>query len=459
MNLWGLRPYQEEAVVSVESAWRSGVRTVCFQCATGSGKTRIFRQIVDNHAAAKKIIYVIAHRKNLVKQLSGELDDAEIKHGIISPENPYIRYRVQVASLQTLTRRIGKVESPELIIIDEAHHCKAASYMRILEAWPQALVLGVTATPARLDGSPLSDVFRKLICGPPMKWLIEHGYLCDYEYYAPQTVQAPKHMTHGEYRLDEVAELMDKRAIIGNAVEHYRKHADGAPAIASCASILHAEHVAAGFRSAGYRSTAIHSQMDQRSIETALAGLKDGSVQVITQCELIGEGIDIPGATVLIGLRHTASLTIFLQHIGRVLRMADGKRHAVILDHVGNYLRHGLPDDDREWTLAGRSKREQSETLTKRCPDCFHVVRKTARVCEYCGHEWTAGECQRELPQEAEGTLAAVRRSTVRISWYELIAEIRNRARNLKEAHAIAKAAGYAPGAAWSVWKNILNND
>ena len=452
-NIYSLWPHQEKAVFEIESAYQNGFVSVLYQCPTGGGKSRILRTIIDNHAIAKKTIYIIAHRKNLVDQLSEELEDANIKHGIIAAGKPYIRYRVQVASLQTLTRRRGLPDS-DLIVIDEAHHCKSKSYLSIINRWPNALILGVTATPERLDGKPLSDVFDHIITGPDMRTLIDEGFLADYEYYAPQIVKPPKHMTGGEYRLDEIAELMDKKKIIGSAVEHYKKYADGLPAIASCASIAHAEHVADGFRAAGYRSIAVHSRLEDKKIYDALNGLKNGSMQVITQCELLGEGIDIPGATVLIGLRHTASLTIFLQHIGRVLRRHDDKDKAIILDHVGNYMRHGMPDDPRVWTLDGA--KETGESKYKRCPKCIQPVLKTVRVCPFCEFEWAPKRVARELPEETEGELIAITRPRTKIKWEELIEEIRTRAKSLKESIAIAKSYGYRHTAGYTAWTKVL---
>jgi DNA repair protein RadD len=454
-NLYGLWPHQEKAVVDIETAWRNGYRSVCYQLGTGGGKSRILRQIINNHYAAKKTIYLIAHRKNLVDQLSDEIREAGINHGIIAAGKPYIRYRVQVASLQTLVRRKGLPES-DLIVIDEFHHARSKSYLSIIERWPDALVLGVTATPERLDGKPLSEVADHLITGPDMRTLIDQGFLSDYEYYAPQIINPPKHMTGGEYRLDEVASLMDNKKIIGSAVDHYKKYADGLPAIVSCASIAHAEHVAEGFSNSGYRAMAVHSKIDQKLIKGALNGLKNGSMQVITQCELLGEGIDIPGATVLIGLRHTASLTIFLQHIGRVLRKCEGKDKAIILDHVGNYLRHGMPDDPRQWSLDKIRMKDSGTLEYKRCPKCIRPVVRSARTCPSCGFQWAAERVSRQLPEEVEGELVAISRPKTTITWEGLIEEIRIGAGSMKESIAIARSFGYRHTAGYTVWKKVL---
>ena len=167
-DLFGLWPHQEQAVTEIETAWKNKIKSVCLQLSTGGGKTRIIRTIVDNHAQSKKVIYVIAHRSTLVRQLSDELTEGGIKHGIVQAGCPYIKYRVQVCSIQTLVRRIDKLPEPEIIIIDECHHSRSNTYQQIIKVWKNALMLGVTATPRRPDGKPMSDIFQKLVIGPPM---------------------------------------------------------------------------------------------------------------------------------------------------------------------------------------------------------------------------------------------------------------------------------------------------
>lgn len=458
-DLFGLWEHQQKAVTEIEQAWLSGVRSVCYQLGTGGGKSRIIRTIVDNHSMSKKVIYVIAHRSNLVKQLSDELTGAGIRHGIIQSGMPYIKYRVQVCSIQTLVNRIDKLPIPEIIILDEAHHSKAPTFLKIITAWSSAYILGVTATPRRPDGNPLHDIFNRLILGPTMRELIDGGYLAEYEYYAPDDVSMEgAHVRAGEYINSEVMERVDKKSIIGSAVEHYRKYADHLPAIASCANIAHAEHVAAQFSEAGYKAMAIHSKMDDRDIIRGIRGLKDGSIEVLTQCELLGEGIDIPGAIALIGLRPTASEVIFLQHIGRVLRRNNGKKRAIILDHVGNWTRHGLPDDPRDWSLDGKEKKKDKSSL-KRCPDCLRPVAISARACPFCGHQWTeTEEAVSRIPEEREGELVQITGGGTRISvdWSTLVDIIRNRAHSQREAIAIAREYGEAHTKGWYIWNKVM---
>jgi DNA repair protein RadD len=421
----------------------------------------VIRHIVDNHSMSKKIIYVIAHRINLVRQLSEELTSAGIKHGIIASGMPYIKYRVQVCSIQTLVNRLEKIPPAEIIIFDESHHAKAPIFLKIITAWKDSKILGVTATPRRPDGNPLKDIFQKLIPGPPMRKMIDDEILADYDYYAPDDVNMEgAHVRAGEFVNSEVMERVDKKMIIGSAVDHYKKYADHQPAIASCANILHAEHVARQFSEAGYKAIAIHSKMDDKDILSGIHGLKNGTVEILCQCELLGEGIDIPGVVALIGLRPTASEVIFLQHIGRVLRRNNGKKRAIILDHVGNWSRHGLPDDPRDWSLEGKEKKKDKSSL-KRCPDCLRPVAISARICSFCGHQWTeTEEAVTRMPEERDGELVKINGGGTRISvdWRTLVDIIGSRAHSLKEAIAIAREYGESHRKAWYIWNKTLKS-
>lgn len=458
-------PHQQKGIEQIFHAFDSGVRSVCFQLATGGGKSRIIRRVTERYHDEKRVVYLVTHRKSLVRQLADELYAADIPYSLVTADAPLLGQRIQVCMLFSLVNRFEQLREPELIIIDEAHHAKCESYLAVRRRWPNALWLGMTATPQRSDGRAMSDMFDKLILGPPMRELIAGGFLCDYDYYAPETVDMTGvRSTAGEYNAKQSAERVDRALITGNAVEHYRRHSDHQPAIACCVSIAHAEHVSTRFRDAGYRAMAIHSRMDERDIARAIAGLKDGSIEVLSQCELIGEGVDIPGATTLIQLRPTQSITIFLQQCGRVLRGQPGKR-AIILDHVGNWERHGLPDDDREWSLNGADRRDQTVINWKRCPNCYRMVKKSTNECPDCGYVFASIDSEPVIPEEAEGTLVNVREradlalvaDSLEEHKTETIREIRSKARTLKEAIAIARDRGYDNHRfAWMVWTKVL---
>ena len=327
---------------------------------------------------------------------------------------------VQVASVWTLISRIDELKTldPDFIIVDEAHHATAGTWRQIIDFYQGVWVLGVTATPCRGDGKGLGidhgGIFDTLIEGPSIRTLIDQGYLCDYDLYNPPIGidLSDVKKANGDYVRKQLANAMNRPKITGCAVEHYIRMAKHKPAIAFCVSVDHAEQVAAQFREQGLRSTCIHGKTPEPDREGAIRSLGNGSLDVLTSCDLISEGTDIPIAEVAILLRPTHSLSLYLQQVGRVLRPGENKR-ALILDHVGNCFKHGWPCDEREWSLDGvkkKTRREVAELLIKikACPNCFQVNRP-ATHCAYCGFEFPTdtpelkqieGELTRLTPEE-----------------------------------------------------------
>jgi DNA repair protein RadD len=281
------------------------------------------------------------------------------------------------------------------VLVHNCHHAAAGTWGKILAAFPKAIRLGFTATPERLDGKGLASAFDCMVKGPEVGWLIENQFLTQPKYYAPPNQLNLDGMTvrAGDYAKDEVSAAVDKPSITGDAVSHYRRLCDGLPAVAFCASVAHAEHVAQAFTDAGYRAATIDGTLDRQERRARVRGLADGSIQVLTSCEIISEGFDIPSVTAAILLRPTKSLGMHLQQVGRVLRIAPNKPHAIILDHVGNCLRHGLAEEEREWSLEGRKKRKKKvgddddAPPVRQCPKCYacHVP---APHCPECGHTY-----------------------------------------------------------------------
>lgn len=463
-NLFSLWPHQELAVAEVERAWSEGIQSIIVQVPTGGGKSRIIRQIVDNHSRSKRVIYVVVHASALVEQLSEELHDAGIRHGIIKSGFPMLMYRVQVCSIATLKNRMDRLPDPGIIIHDESHHARASTHKAVYDYWPNALRLGFTATPRRTDGKSLADLFQLIIPGPQTRELIDGGYLADFDYYAPDEIDATGvHHRAGEYVASELEAKVNKREITGDAIENYRKYADHQPAIVCCATIKHALDVAEQYREAGYKALAVHSKMPKEQIKAAKDGLKSGALELLVQVDLLGEGVDIRGAACLQMLRHTDSLIVFLQQCGRVLRK-HGEKRAVILDHVGNWTRHGLPDDPRTWTLEPAPETETGLSKYKRCPECLHPVAKTARTCKHCGYEFGGTQndtSEDRTPQQKDGELVDVRalramKELDHASKSDLIIKIRHEARTLKDAVEIAREVGVDHRAAWVIWTKTI---
>lgn len=448
-----LRPYQTDIIGEVRQRLGEGLRAPLIVSPTGSGKTVMFSHIADGAGRKNKRVWILVHRAELVEQTSRTMREIGIHHGIIAagwPVDPLPH--VQVVSVQTVVRRTGGLIPPDLIIVDECHHSAAGTWGKILQAFPKAIRLGFTATPERLDGKGLSDAFDCLIRGPEVAWLIEQGFLTQPKYYAPpnQLNLDGLHVRGGDYARDETAAMMDKPSITGDAVSHYRRICDGAPAVAFCASIAHAEHVAQAFNAAGYRATTLDGTLDRIERRKRVRGLADGSIQILTSCEIISEGFDIPVVSAAILLRPTKSLGMHLQQVGRVLRIAPGKKHAYILDHVGNCLRHGLAEEERDWSLEGRKKKAKKggddAPPVRQCPKCYacHVP---APHCPECGHTYEIKT--REIEQK-EGELVELN-----LAWMaKQRKQEQGQARTFEELVEIGKSRGYKNAAFWAkrVW-------
>jgi superfamily II DNA or RNA helicase len=342
---------------------------------TGGGKTVIFTIIADRAAAKGKRVYIVAHRQEIVDQISRALDFLGVRHGRIQPGHTMTTDLCQVAMVQTLARRIEKVPACDLLILDEAHHGVAGTWRTVTQAWPSARILGVTATPQRMDGRGLSDAFDQMIVGPSMRDLIDAGFLANYTYLAPperaDISKVPDRA--GDFAINELASVMDKSVITGDAVSHYRTHLDGRPAIVFCVTVEHAQHVAAQFCDAGFRAASVDGKMEMAERRDVIASIGDGRLQVLTSCDLISEGVDVPTVAGAILLRPTKSLGMFLQQIGRALRPKPDGLRAIVLDHVGNVARHGLPDAPRAWSLTVAKKKQPGAPPIMQCKVCFRV--------------------------------------------------------------------------------------
>lgn len=470
MNLWD---FQENNINKAIDFYDHGGRSLLIQQPTGSGKSLVAREIVNRFYTNNKPVYFVTHSKNLLWQFSDHLLDIGLKHGVIASGHPIIRYKIQVISVQSLKSRMKHLDEPALIIFEEAHHSTSKMFKDVLDYWPNAKLLGITATPNRPDGTPLNDIYEHLILSPQVRWFIENYYLSDYEYFAPEELDTTgMHKRYGDFVKSEVLQAIDKKAIIGNLVDHYNKYAPGLPGIISSVSIKHAEDIRDMFLERCISTQAIHSKMDG-NVKTIIDKLKAGGVDLITFCDMLGEGVSVNGLSTLIMGRPTASLVIFLQQIGRILRAlyakgydlstllgrkaameAGGKGNAIIIDPVSNYTRHGLPDDDREWGLSGKLRKNDKSTL-KRCPECLRPVPLTARVC-VCGFQWTGTEeAVSRIPEEKAGVLVNVRD---RRQKDDLVISIARGAHNLKEAIKIAASMGLKHTEGYDVWTRVLKN-
>lgn len=444
-----LRDYQERAIEGVRESFRQGNRRVLLVSPTGSGKTVVFSYIAAGMARNDKRITIIAHRRELLKQISKALKGVGVRHSILAGGTVGLpRTNVVVASVFTLARRLKKYPAPDLIIGDEAHHFTPKStWGDVVEAFPKARVLGVTATPERLDGKGLGLLFDSMVMGPTVAELTEQGFLSPAEVYAPSKPDLSRVRTRmGDYVSSDIEGEMDKPSITGSAVEHYRKLADGKRAVAFCVSIKHAQDVARDFRTAGYASSHIDGGMDERERDDTLAKFETGEIQVLTSCDLISEGFDLPAIEVAILLRPTKSLSLYLQQVGRAIRIFPGKEKTIILDHCGNTALHGFIDEHREWELTdgnARKKRAGEAAPTVRtCPNCY-AMHRPAPICPKCGHVY---QNKGRKVQQVEGELVQISR----VDDMKAAGAVTDRYRQFDILRAIGRKRGYTKPDMWA---------
>jgi len=304
----------------------------------------------------------------LLEQVGATLKNFDTNFNYIAAsENFDATLLTHVSSVFTLVRRLDKVSVPEYAICDEAHHCiKGSTWGKCIDAWaavnPDMRLIGVTATPERLSGEGLGEVFDEMIIGPSTAELMRDGYLCKYKMFAPkrQLDTSQLHTLGGDYKKDEAESLVNRPSITGDAVAHYRKYLNGAPAIAFCVSRKHAAQVAEDFQAAGFRSASIDGTMKKPARRQMVKDFGNGQLNVMTSCQLINEGFDVPGMHGAILLNPTQSVAKYLQECGRTFRIAPDKEVAYLLDHVGNSARHGMPCDEREWSLDSKKRKKRN---------------------------------------------------------------------------------------------------
>lgn len=404
-HTYSLRPYQDELIQSVFAQWSAGHRRILAQSPTGSGKTVCFSVIATELTAKGEGVLVLAHREELILQAQEKLAAVTAQSvGIIKAAyRPDPSAALQVASVQSLIRRRDR-PTAELIIIDEAHHSPANSYQEILNCYPDAYVLGVTATPARSDGQGFKKQYDALVLGWSVRKLIEAGYLCQFRLFAAKKCikAADVALTAGDYNQRELAKLVNTTLTLGDVVETWKKHALGKKTVVFCVDVAHSEAVAEGYRVAGYAAEHLDGESSTLERSEALERFRTGETKILVNCALFTEGLDIPDIECVQCLRPTTSLILHLQMVGRGLRQSVGKEYLTILDHTENWVFHGLPDEEHEWSLEPVSLKTSSWAL--QCPDCQHCFRpqpheqkNAIATCPNCGAAITL-----EAPGEGE---------------------------------------------------------
>ena len=337
----------------------------------------------------------MVHRKELVDQIIDTFlkDDIDLSH-------------TTVMTVGKIKRRLGKLPTPTLIITDETHHSLAKTYQDIYNWYDNVPRLGFSATPWRLSGKGLKDVYDDMVEGPSVQWLIDNSYLADYTMYGYNSgddSQLKKSST-GDYTgrsMDDYA----KTIIRGDVIKTWREKANERKTIVYCHAVWFSKEVAQAFNDAGIKAAHVDSKTPSGERSKIMADFKAGKIMVLCNCDLISEGFNVPDCSCVVLLRPTESLVLYIQQSMRPMRFVPGK-HAVIIDQVGNFKKFGTPDTPRAWTLEDRKKKKgngggQLGPPVRTCEKCFAVIPAQSRSCPICGAEIEVTKTELDIDRDA----------------------------------------------------------
>lgn len=377
-----LRDYQQNILDRMYQSFLAGHRRPLVQSSCGSGKTVIFTKLAELTQAKGNSVIVLVHRRELLKQTIDTFSFAGVDLD-----------RISVHMAQTYSRHLSEHSKPDLIITDEAHMAAAKTWRRIYEHWPDAYMVGFSASPCRLDGKPLGNIFDDLIVGIDTAELIERGWLSSYRLFSVASADLKNIKQKGrDFDMEDAERALMKRAVYGNVIAHHQKLAKDLRTVIYCTTVEHSKKTAEAFREAGYPSEHIDGTFSEKQRDEIVERFRTGETQVLTNCDIVSTGFDLPAIGCCIMLRPTMSTALYIQQSGRALRPAEGKT-AIILDHVGNAVRHGLPDDPRGWSLTDTVKPkpkfdEEGKLILRTCTECFAVYPNTESECPLCGEPY-----------------------------------------------------------------------
>jgi superfamily II DNA or RNA helicase len=431
-----LREYQQDLYQKTVDAFRQGNKRVLVTVGCGAGKSYIFAKMAER---TKGPVLVLTHRRELLDQ-TGRLFQ---EHGI----------NARVEMVLTEANRLGEHERPALIITDEAHLSRSNSWMKVLDYYDTHTV-GFTATPVRLDGKPLGDIYSALVTGVSVRWLIDNHRLAPYEYYAPTVVETEGlRVQCGDYVVKDLEQLMSDRAIYSDVLKSWERLAKGQKTIAYCVSVKHAHETAKMFNDAGYPAVEIDGSTPPKKRLQIMDDFRNGKIMVLCNVGIISEGVSIDDVTCCLLLRPTESHALYWQQGMRSMRYQPGKI-ATVIDCVGNYTRNPLFDAEVAWSLTESVRKkpkinDEGDFVIRTCPKCYKVF-KTAPLCPYCGTEYPLHP--REIKAHQDIELARITAQEA-----ERVAEAKKaarreqgRAQTFEELLAIGRAKGYRNPAFWA---------
>jgi DNA repair protein RadD len=441
-----LRGYQLRAIESLRAAIRAGARRILLTAPCGAGKTVIISTVSESFLRlSKRPVLILVHRQELVDQTLQKLASCGVRAGVIMGADKRVdaSAMAQVASVPTLHRRLqsGRLPPAGLIFVDEAHHCLSRSYREVLSAYPDAIWIGLTATPVRADGQGFGDVFERLIVAETTRGLIERGFLSPFAYYAldaPALWEIPT--VAGDWKRDELETAMNTRTLVGSAVKEYLALAKGRRAFVYAVGIDHSKALATEFRAAGIPSAQLDQSTPKADRARIIEDFRTGRILSLCSVGCLTEGVDVCEAEVCSLNRPTKSLSLHLQMVGRVLRVAPGKQRAIILDHGGGVFRHGFPDDPREWSLEKTHEAQVPRLMC--CTACGLAIQRfpSSGKCPGCGSLQDLPTEEREASDRRRGKEQVEGKRLSRDEIQEVLDRARELGRTLTRAQALKVA-------------------
>lgn len=350
-------------------------------------------------------VLLIMHRKELQQQLTNTFTSWGVNMDLCL-----------IGMVQSMKKHLGKIPAPMLIIVEECHHTTSKTYRQVLDYYPTTKGVFFTATPLRLNQGGLGDVCDDLLVGVTAEWLIENKYLAPYTYYSINIADLTGlQVKFGDYDKAQLAELLDGKKIYGDAVQHYKKLAEGKKTIIYCSSVEASKGIAKEFRDSGYTAESLDGKTDIKKRLEVMDQFRNGEIQILTNFSLFGEGLDIPDCDCVILLRKTKSLTLYIQMAMRCLRRdpKNPNKQGIIIDHAGNIFEHDFPTNTHEWSLQTKKQKEQNEISIKTCPNCFSVMLSNTLICPTCGTDFTKEVKERQEKERVQAELEEIKRLEV----------------------------------------------
>ncbi|WP_026463512.1 DEAD/DEAH box helicase [Adhaeribacter aquaticus] len=457
INVPTLRPYQVQSIEELREAFRQGHRRMILVIPTGGGKTTVAAEMIRKATENGNHILFLAHRKELVEQAKNRLHTFGIKPGVIMAGWTQKARPVMVASQQTLIRRA--LPKADVIIIDECHHSPSNGFLKIIndEQYRLSFIIGLTATPFRLDGKGLGSVgYTQIVAPITITQLVDEGHLVPARYYGPKRDMSDVHVTGGDFNAKELFSKFDKTVIYDGVIQHYNKFAPGSKAIVFNVNVEHSVKMARLFNEQGISCAHVDGETPALERAQILSDFREGKYQVLCNVNILTEGFDLPAIETVILNRATKSKALYLQMVGRGLRPALGKSCCTVIDQGGNVYMHGPVDLEEEYSLEDKPKKGGGAPPMKECPNCFLLQHTGAQVCKECNYVFSIAIHERELPQEEFEDITNFLPKPVKANKVPVPEHLRKPWSDMtdEELKEFARMKGFKPG--W-VWVQIQN--